>query len=98
MKDLYLTVAELLFEGHENCSTGHSKEKIPDGEPYVVIRSDESANAWRGLNTIFFKGKEIAREIMERRGYRLNGPSVGLYHDAERWLLENLTEVIRAGG
>lgn len=41
----YLTVGELLFEGYLKCSAGHSKEKIPSGELYITIYSDEAACA-----------------------------------------------------
>lgn len=96
MQDLYLSVWELLFEGYEKCSVGYSKDHLQKGEPYVVIRSDDSAYCGRGLNTIYYKGKEIASELMRRPtwGVDLTSPSIGLYHDAERWLLNHLPEII----
>jgi hypothetical protein len=91
----YLTVGELLFEGYLKCSAGHNKEKIPSDELYITIYSDEAAMCWRGWSSIWFRGKEIAGEFMKHSdGTKLEGPSLELYHDAERWLLEHLSEII----
>lgn len=92
----YLSVAELLFEGGWNCSTGYSKDEFDTTQPYVTIVSDPMAYCGRGLNTIYYKGRTIASELMHRPtwGIELEGPSIGLYTDAEKWLLINLTDVI----
>lgn len=50
---------------------------------------------WRGWSSIWFRGKEIAGEFMKHSdGTKLEGPSLELYHNAERWLLEHLSEII----
>ena len=96
----YLSVGELLFEGARECSSGYSKEefkrKYPTEDLYVVIKSDTYANYGRGLNAIYFRGRKIASELMNRPawGIELSGPSVGLYRDAEKWLLKNLSQII----
>lgn len=90
----YLSVAELLFEGHENCSVGVETRTV--SRPYVVIQSDPSAMCGRGLNTVYYRGREIASEIMSRPewGIEIDGPSIGLYRDAEKWLLSHLPKII----
>ena len=96
----YLSVAELLFLGHEECSTGYDTKDeciLRSGDSlYVTIWSDPYAMCGRGLNTIYFKGKEIASEVMHRptAGIELTGPSIGLYMDAEKWLLRNLASIV----
>ena len=92
----YLSVAELLFEGGWNCSTGYSKDEFDTTQPYVTIASDPMASCGRGLNTINYKGRRIASELMHRPtwGIELEGPSIGLYTDAEKGLLIHLTDII----
>lgn len=96
----YLSVAELLFLGCYDCSPGYDTkkeciEKAGDSL-YVTIKSDPDAMCGRGVNTIYFHGREIASEVMCRPswGIELNAPSIGLYSDAERWLLNNLSSII----
>lgn len=95
----YLTVSELLFEGYENCSSGYEYDEFDRSkEPYITIVSDESAECWRGANTIWYKGKEIAKQIMttwpDLEMVRPK-PTYGLYRQAEKWLLKNLTNIIK---
>lgn len=96
----YLPVGELIFLGAYDCSPGYNtkSECIKKGGDtlYVTIKSDPYAKCGRGVNSIYFKGHEIASELMTRSswGIELNGPSIGLYSDAERWLLNNLASII----
>lgn len=96
----YLPVGELLFLGAYDCSPGYEtkKECIEKGGDtlYVTIGCDPYAKCGRGVNTIYFKGREIASELMCRPtfGIELSGPSIGLYSDAEKWLLNNLASII----
>lgn len=96
----YLPVGELIFLGSYDCSPGYDtkKECIEKGGDtlYVTIKSDPYAQCGRGVNSIYFKGHEIASEMMTRSswGIELSGPSIGLYSDAERWLLNNLSSII----
>lgn len=96
----YLPVGELIFLGAYDCSPGYDtkKECIEKGGDtlYVTIKSDPYGRCGRGINSIYFRGREIASELMCRPswGIELHGPSIGLYSDAEKWLLNNLASII----
>ena len=90
---MYLPVDELLFEGYKTCSAGYDREEIDLEKPYVVIKCERDENA------IYYRKQKIASEPVTAKlsvtdpFYTANG-SVQLYHDAYRWLLHRLTDII----
>lgn len=83
----YINVYDLIFNGSD-CDWQYEKPN----EPYLVLIEDSSANIGRGQSTFFYKRRVICYEWMKQptRGIDLDGASIGLYKDAQRWAIQNL--------